>query len=236
MRQWKLFTYVLLTAWTGLLAAGPSFADTTPEDAVAAYIDGVTAQDFDAILASTAVDKMSEKFDFAAHVDRLHALLASAPSPTNDPLFIEINRADFAAQIAGQVKFLTYGLMTTSEILDGKAVQMDAAGADQFASVVRANRLTGLELVKVGVPSPELLNSERYQANAIKMAKVYGADSSTERVALLAFEGLNFAIGFSLLLYGDDWTVMGQASPISGFDWLGAPKRVTPQEFEDMLK
>lgn len=82
---------------------------------------------------------------------------------------------------------------------------MDGAGATDVTSVVRADRLSGLELVKVGIPSLEKLNSQNYQLNASRMAKTYGADASTERLALLPFEGLTFMVGFSLLKYGDEW-------------------------------
>lgn len=107
-------------------------------------------------------------------------------------------------------------LMPIKEILDGKPAPMDAAGAAEFASVVRADRLSGLAQVKVGIPNPTLLKSEKHQANVAKIARVYGADTSTDLVALISFEGFDFVIGFSLLRYGEDWTVMSSRQRLPG--------------------
>lgn len=229
-----------LTVGFGMLSARPSLAAdpdlTTPEGAVAAYIDGVARQDLDAIIAVTSVDRMTDGFDFVGYVDRLGALATMTPAPATSPFFKKINRASATAQIAQQVRLLTYGLMTTNEILEGKTVPMKTAEATDFATVVRADRLAGLQLVKVSIPSPELMNSERYQKNSVRMAKVHGADASIERLALLSFEGLYFATGFTLLRYGQTWTVMSQSSPISGMSALGTPVRVTPDQFDRGLK
>jgi hypothetical protein len=238
-RPWLLLP-IVLASWIGLLTAGPSYAAgsdlTTPEGAVAAYIDGVIRQDFSAIIAATSVDNMSKGFDFVAQVDRTRSLSPFVPAPASASLFVDINKANFTAEIARQVQFLAYGLMTTSEILDGKTIPMDAAKAAEFASVARADRLASLALVKVGIPKPASMNSKVYQLYAVKIAKVYGADASTERVAVVSFEGLNFLIGFSLLRYGEHWTIRSASSPIAGTDSLGAPKRMTLEEFEEMLR
>lgn len=65
---------------------------------------------------------------------------------------------------------------------------------------------------------------------------MYGADTSTERVALISFEGLNFVVGFLLLRYGDEWFIRSQMSPIANIDVTGVPKKVTPDEFETLLQ
>ncbi|CUX64875.1 hypothetical protein CFBP6626_24030 (plasmid) [Agrobacterium tumefaciens] len=209
---------------------------STPEGTVAAYIEGVAQQDFDAVLATTSVEKASQGYDLVAAVSRLRALTSRMPAPSSSPFLVAINKADFTAQIASQLKFLTYGLMTKSELIEGKTVQMEGEGATDFVSVVRADRLESLELVKVDIPKPSLLNGERNQVNAVKMAATYGADMLTERVALVSFEGLNFAIGFTLLRYGEEWFVLYQNSNIAGLSPLGVPQPVTPDEYEKLLQ
>jgi hypothetical protein len=209
---------------------------STPEGAIAGYIEGVAEQDFDAVLATTSVEKASEGYDLVAAVSRLRALTSRMPAPSSSPFLVAINKADFTAQIASQLKFLAYGLMTKSEIIEGKTVQMEAEGATDFVSVIRADRLDSLELVKVDIPKPSLLNGERYQVNAGKIAAMYGADTSTERVALVSFEGLNFAVGFTLLRYEEEWFVLYQNSSIAGLSPLGVPQPVTPEEYEKLLQ
>ncbi|MCX5495799.1 hypothetical protein OSH11_13880 [Kaistia dalseonensis] len=240
MQQLSVLIRIVFGAWIGLMAALPNFAAaanlTTPEAAVTAYIDGVIHQDFEAIIASTSADQMGKGFDFVAQVDRMRSLLPMMPAPASSPLFVEINKANFVAQIARQVQFLTYGLMTTSKILDGKTDMMDSAGAAEFASVVRTDRLGSLKLVEIGIPDPTSVNSKQHLVNSTKFARIYGAIASTDRVALVSFEGLHFLVGFNLLLYGDEWTVFSQSSAFGGTSSLGVPKRVTPAEFEQLLQ
>ncbi|WP_421912745.1 hypothetical protein [Mesorhizobium sp.] len=209
---------------------------STPESVIAAYIDGVARRDFDAVLAATAADDMSKKFDFVNNINRLKTLSVYAPAPASDPFFVRINKEAFEAQTASAVKFLAYGLMTTSKVIEGNQVQMDAAGAEDFKSVVRADRLVELKLVKVGIPNPTVMNGEINQRNLARSAATYGADAQTERVALLSFEGLDFMVGFRLLRYGPNWGVAGQSSGLAGTNPLGAPTRVTPEAFEETLK
>ena len=240
MRRRVLLIAFSVLAGAGLLSARASLAAgpdlTTPEAAVAAYVDAIARQDFNAVIAATSVDRMTTGFDFVGYVDRLGALVPMVPAPATSPFFQQINRSVATAQIANQVRFLAYGLMTTSEVLQGKTVLMKAAEASDFATVVRTDRLAGLRLVRVGIPKPEIMNSERYQKNAVRLAMVQGAETSTERLALLSFEGLHFTLGFTLLRYGDEWTVMAQTSPIAGTKSMGTPSRVTPEAFQKALE
>jgi hypothetical protein len=236
----RLLLLGFFAAFIGLSRPMPVFASdpdlSTPESTIAAYIDGVTRQDLNAVFAASSGEYASKAFNFVAAIGRMGALTPRTPLPSSSAFFIEINKADLSAKIASQVKFLSYGLMTTSELLNGSVVRMDASGAEQLASVLRADRLADLRLVKIGIPNPRLFNKEAYQASLAKSAKSDGADAATERVALIRFEGLNFVLGFTLLRYGNDWTISSQSSAISGFDVMGVPKRVTPEEFEVMIQ
>lgn len=238
-RQWPIAS-ALLVLVLSLVASLPSLAaesgPKTPEDAVAAYLEGVAHRDFAAILAATAVEEMSAGFDFVAFVDRLRSLNAMAPAPGADPLYLEINRAAFTAQIARQVQFLAYGLLTSTPITEGRTAPMDRTGAEQFARAVDAAQLAGIALVAVAVPKPAVINSERYRANAVKIAGVYGADESTERLALVRLVGRHYAIGFTLLRFGETWKVSSQSSPVAGTNALGAPIPSSPEDFAEAVK
>jgi hypothetical protein len=227
-----------LAAWISLWSVGPALAATvdltTPEGAVSAYIDGVARRDFNAIIAVTSADKFSKGFDFVANLGRVRALTPKEPAPATDPFFVEINKAEFVARIAQQMQMLTYGLMSTNDFFYGGVVLMDKAKATDFANSVRADRPAGLKLVKIG--TPKIANSKKYQANFDKSAKTVGADTGTERLALVSFEGHDFEIGFTLLRYGDQWTVDQQVSSNTASSTSGAPRRVTQEEFEKMLQ
>jgi len=238
MRLLKFVAFSAISLLIGFVV--PAFAVdvdlSTPESVVTSYLDGVARQDFETVVAASSAANMSEKIDLVAQIYRIGMLAPNMPAPATNPLFIGINKANFVAQIAFQVRFLAYGLMTSNEIIDGKQVQMDAAGAADFVSVVRADRLKNIEVLKVDIPKAKMANSEQHQLNLAKLAKIYGADESTDRVALISFEGLQFVVGFSLLRYGEDWTVMSQTSAIAGLSALGVPKKTTAQEYEAMLE
>ena len=65
------------------------------------------------------------------------------------------------------------------------------------------------------------MNDARYLENAARLASIYGADESTERVALFSFEGNYYYLGFTLLRYGDNWKISSQTSPLAGTSALG---------------
>jgi hypothetical protein len=224
----------------GLVAAAtPTSAQQrfpTAENAVYAYIYGVSQLDFDAVIAVTAVDEMAEGLDFLGFVGWLGAMTSQLPAPSNHPFLVEVNRAVFKAGIAKQLQMLVYGLMTTSEIVDNKVVVIDEAGVAAFEAQIDASRLSGIELIKVGIPNPTLLNSESNLFNMARNAKSLGADEATERIALITFEGDHYMLGFSLLRYGDNWKIRFQVSGLGGGNPMGAPTKVTPQEFDALLE
>lgn len=58
--------------------------------------------------------------------------------------------------------------------------------ADAFAAQVDPKGLAGLTVKEVRFPLASMKNDAKYLKNMAAMAKVYGADESTERVALIA--------------------------------------------------
>ncbi|PKR87876.1 hypothetical protein CXZ10_17265 [Pleomorphomonas diazotrophica] len=234
----KSCSLAVLGVVAGVWTAGVSIAEErhfgTPEEAITAYIEGVKANDFDAVLATTAVDRMSKGFDFVAFAKRLNAITYSTAMPTTDPFFIAINKQIYTINVARHLQYLTYSLMTNSDVLKGVTVSLanNPTAADDIYTVVQAKRLAGLSIAKIGIPYPEDFKSDRLQVNFTKQAKIYGADIRTERVVLLSFDGLNYMIGFSLFRYGDDWLIDDQISSLAGTDTLGTATRMTPDDFE----
>jgi hypothetical protein len=208
----------------------------TPEEAVVYYFEGVAEADLHKILQSCAIDEMSEGFRFDLYTERLGVLLpVQSLAPADYPLYVETNQIQLSAQISNQVKILTYSLLSAEEVAEAKPIQIDAARANNFKNDINPARLAQLEVVKIGTPEKELMASAKHQENAAKLAHIYGADESTERVALFSLEGNYYYLGFSLLRYGDNWKISSQVSQLAGTNVLGSPETTTVEEFERLI-
>lgn len=231
-----------VAVFTSVWMMSVSFAEEphfkTPEEAITAYISAVKKLDLEAVIATTSVNRMAEHYDFMAQASRLKAMSPFFPAPISSPLFIDINKAIMRSDVARHIQYLAYSLMSDNELSDGKQVFMVESDepAKTFLAALQANRLAGLSIEKIGIPSPSMQNSQRNQATAVTMAHVYGADTTTERVVLLKFEGLDFLMGIGLLRYGEDWLVWTQTSVFANTSSLGAAKRITPNDFDKLTQ
>ena len=241
---------LILVACLALLTAGFSGTVTTatapnqtsdvafktPEEAITAYLEGVAQGDFRKILQACAINEMSEKFKFDLYIDRLKAFVPSqAQSPANYPFYVELNKAQLSSQISTQVKFLVYGLLSTEEVSAGNTILMDVERANIFIKAVDPKRLAQMEVKKIDLPSKTLMSSAKYLEMASQTARMYGADESTERVALFSFEQNYYFVGFTLLRYGENWKISSQTSPMSNISSMGDPEKITVEGFEGMI-
>lgn len=130
-------------------------APVNPEAAIAAYIAGISEGDVEAILAASAVDEMAAGFDFGAYTERLQALaLTTSMAPSEYPMFAAANRYQQASWILGQVRNLTYGLLS-DETIDGSIIApADAERVAAFVAAVDPTRLADLRLLDVGIARP----------------------------------------------------------------------------------
>lgn len=213
---------------------GPIFS--TPENAVAAYLDGVAQRDFGRVLAATALERLYLDFDFAAYVESLGGVTPSVPAPASDPLLVEINKAAFAAGIAQQVKMLTYFLLRRWDLTQDRIVPLKPGDGAALASALDPRRLDDLKLIRVGTPKPKLMGDQKYQEHAVQRAAFFGAEEFTERVALIAFEGQTYEMGFQLMRFDGGWTISAQSSPVGNTSPVGVPWPMTPEDFDDLLK
>lgn len=214
-------------------AAEGAVGAATPEDAVTTYLDAVAANDVEAIVAASAADKMAAGFNFAAYSERLRAIApVQGLAPSEYPMYAATNRYQQAAQILGQVRNLAYGLLSDETIDGGIIAPVDEARVAGFVAAVDPSRLDGLSVLDVRLPDPEMTTSERYLQNAARMAAAYGADESTERLALIALDGRTYGLGFTVLRYGDDWLVSSQSSPMAQTPVLGTATPMTREEFD----
>ena len=221
---------------TAIPAASLSAIYSTPEAAITAYVDGIKQQDVPAIFAASAIDAVAQDFAFQAYADRLQAMpLLTSPAPAEYPFYVEMNRVRRQNEVLSQVRNLAYSLLS-AETIDGSIIANPGPERVQaFVTDVDPSHLGGIELVKIGAPSPDLLSSTRFQDNAAKQAAIYGADELTERVALLSFDDKDYLLGFTLLRYGDGWKVMYQTSNLAGTSALGTVEPTTPEEFGGLI-
>lgn len=207
----------------------------TPEEAVTHYLEGVAMADINYILQACAVDEMAEGFKFDQNAERLGVFMPlNSLSPANHPFFVEINKTQVASQILNQIKILTYSLLSEEDI-EEPVIQLDAERINAFVTATDPGRLAQLEIVKIGIPNPTRMEDARYKENSAALAGIYGADESTERVALFTFEGDYYYSGFTLLRYGESWKINSQTSPLAKTPAVGIPQRTTVEEFDSLI-
>lgn len=241
-RAFLLITVCMTTGLlgVGLIAAAQDNSSTVlfemPEDAITFYLQGVMQGDVTQILQATAVTEMSEGFDFERSVNRLGSLSIQSPAPSDQPLYVEINKAQFTSQILSQVKNFAYGLLATEkDVVEGRVFMMEPEGTTRFMDEVDPERLASLRIMDMGIPFPDLTNNELNLENWNEQAQIYGADEFTERVVLLQFEGDTYFMGFTLLRYDESWKISSAASLLGGTSVFGAPMRTTAEDFQDLI-
>lgn len=235
-----LLIVVVCLVVAGLANRGAAAQDQTifktPEDAITAFIHGITQGDAEKILQACAINEMGGKFRFDLYTDRLKSFSPyQSPAPADYALYATANKTQQASQILNQVKLFAYSLLSTEDVASGATIIIDAERTNRFMKAVDPKRLAGLEVKKIGLPDKALMSSDRYKANAAKLAGIYSADESTERVMLFSFEGNSYMLGFSLLRYGDSWKVNSPTSPLAATSALGIPAKISEADFDKMI-
>ncbi len=224
---------------SGLVAAAepsapPASTFATPEAAIGEYMAGVAGADAQRILGATAIDEMSEGYRFDDSVDRFQAFMPATMLAPAVPFYVDINRARQTDQVLSQVLMLAYGLLSGEEMDGSPIVPVDTAWAQGFAERVDPAGLAGIKLLDVRFPDATYQDNERYLDSVAAQAAAYGADELAERLALLFFDGQTYALGFTLLRYGDEWGVAWQNSAISGMSSLGTAVPMSIEDFESL--
>lgn len=213
-------------------AQDPSPRLTTPEDAVREYLAGVADADVERILAATAVGEISTSARFDLLVERLDGFYPTMQfAPAGYPFFADITNARLTGDILDQVRFLAYGLLSDEPIGDAivstEMEQDPRSWAESFIAEVDPTRLANLEVLEVRPAFSEMEEDEFYQRLAARRVAIVGADDTTERVALISFEGERYLLGFTLYRYGAEWLVASQHSPLAGTNTVGIPQPVS---------
>jgi len=220
-------------------SGAPAQGFATPEEAVKAYLAGVAANDYGAVLATCAIDQMAAGYDFELAVSNYQVIgFAFMWAPATNPFYQQINQGIGEGQIAHALLFLSYSLLVTDPTIsqalqnDSLSVPSDAAKAQEFMSEVDPSKLAGLSVVDVRFPKASLENNSKLLAGYATRAKIYSADEWTERVALVTLDGKDYVVGFALVRYGSDWFVAYPSSPLYGLPSTGIAVPTTQEQFD----
>jgi hypothetical protein len=224
--------------------AGPeakSFA--TPEAVVEHFIESVAADDLDATMQAFAIDDEAAHFDFAAQVRRLGSYSpTSIDAPARYKMYVRTNAFAAMDNAAGRVvAFVTAFLIDPAEIARlGKGPRDADAAARVMATLqgMDSNKLRGLKLVRVDLPHKPLMSKAHVLQMLREQGSVWGAETMTERIALLQLADQHYICGFRILKYGSSWRIHDLTSNFASDEahMLLAPEKITPEEFETRTK
>lgn len=204
----------------------------TPEEAITYYMDGLVQNDISKILQACAITEIGENFDFDFYTERLGQVISpNSLAPSDYPMYAEMNKFYWTAQILNKVKFFAYSLLS-GENIDGSLLVLDEERIDRFIQNVDPSRLATIEIEQIALPNEAIMSEARYQETAAANARAFGADDFTERVILFSFEEGHYYMGFTLLRYGENWKISDPVSALANTSVLGVPEITTVEEFE----
>jgi hypothetical protein len=208
----------------------------TPEDAITSYFEGITENNLQKILQTLAINEMSENFNFDLYTERVGAFIpAVSLAPSAYPLYVESNKMQLSGEMVNRIKFFAYSLLSTEQVGEGVPIRTNPDGTKRFMEDVDPGKLSSLEIKSIDLANKKIMSTSQYLENAAVIAKIFGADESTERVALFLFEEKYYYVGFTLLRYGETWKISRQTSAIAGTNALGIVHSTTPEEFETII-
>lgn len=208
----------------------------TPEDTITSYFEAIAENNSQKILQSLAINEMSENFHFDLYTERVGIFIPTLSlAPSEYPLYVEANKMKLSGELMDQMKFFAYSLLSTEPVDESVPIKLDPERIKSFMEDVDPGRLSSLEIKSIDLANKKTMNTTQYLENAAVIARVFGADESTERVALFLFEEKYYYVGFTLLRYGESWKISRQNSAMAGTNALGIAHSTTPEEFETMI-
>jgi hypothetical protein len=208
----------------------------TPEDIITSYFEGIAENNLQKILQTLAINEMSENFHFDLYTERVGAFIPTLSlAPSEYPLYVEANKMKLSGELMDQMKFFTYSLLSNEPVSEATPIRLDPERTKSFVENVDPGRLSSLSIKSIDLANQKTMSTTRYLENAAAIARVFGADESTERVALFLFEEKYYYVGFTLLRYGESWKISRQTSAMAATNALGVAHSTTPEEFETMI-
>ncbi|MBR0092183.1 MAG: hypothetical protein IJP92_10825 [Lachnospiraceae bacterium] len=209
---------------------GEGFA--TAEEAAKAYVDGLIANDIDAMLAACAIESYVDHFDMEKYIERIgayqtifiHGMMLPEAGETARRINIESRRYELASEIKNQYARLVQRNLIES--LDGKP-QINVSDYDSAAQLLEENFNTNEDVMKdIRLVSTEDVASLKRRGSASddevqdylnQSAESIGADEITAVAIRLSAGGKEYVLIPDLVRYGDKWYVCeayGQIVPL----------------------
>ncbi len=242
---YRSFYVLLLLVITGVQAQNASFSFpekefATPEAAIQYFAESIAKNDVVAALQAYAINQQAELFDFTAMSERLQVVSPRQMlSPSEFPLYVELNRLVLLSRYAEQLKFFAYSFYyrENEAFKDGELeqtilIQDNPELVSEFIASVNPERLANLTVAR----------TLRFIATSEKMIKVFqdqaktvGADDVTELIILYELDGSYYLGGARALRYGKSWKLDGLYSALAGVTGSGTVTKTTQAEFDEIL-
>jgi hypothetical protein len=221
-----------LVAWGAAIALGmPSVAGAatvtiphrdfaSPEAAVSAFAHALAANDPGRALATFAIDREAQGFDFDRYVNRLQTIDLQTPIPSDTPLGRELGRLELAGRAADQVKNAWYSLLSSKPNENGPLIVAGPSQTTAFHAAIRPGKLAGLRIAQIASVPAGLEKNPDYQRTLQSEAQAWGADEVTARAVLYRLGARTYMGGAMLIRYGRSWGIQTLSAPI--FDTPGS--------------
>jgi hypothetical protein len=205
----------------------------TPEAAIQHFAESIAKNDVVAALQAFAINQQAAAFDFTAMSERLGVIQPiQTLSPTEYPMYVDLNRLALISRYGGQLKFFVYSFYATEPLDETTPIQDEPEKISAFIESVNPEQLTGLKIDKV---IRMIATSDKLLEVWQQQAKPVGADEVTELVVLYELDGSYYLGGARLLRYGESWKLDGLSSVLAGMSALGTVTKTTLEEFETLL-
>jgi hypothetical protein len=207
----------------------------TPEAAIQHFVERLAANDLSGAFEACDINE-ADLFNYTVFTHYLRAMIPlTSPAPTKSPMLAQTNRIIQMAQIARQIRIMTYSFFTKIPLNGNTTANPTDKDIENFINETDARNLAGLKIEKIQLPvSAKILNSERARKNAVEQARPNGADDSTERIVLYNLNNEWFCGGFRLMKYGKYWRIDSLYSSFANLSSTGVLKRTSPDEFDSM--
>ena len=198
-----------------------------PEEAIEFFIDKLKNQDAIGALSTCAVNAYGEGFKFDEYANWLSALTPLSPAPSEYELYLQINKMQKMAEIARQIKFFIYSLLTPErDYTLTTMVDRESSEAKEIAESLDPERLSDLQIIDIRLTAPEIFNCERNLTNMKRRASFYGGETMTERVVLYKLGKQYFVGGITLIKFGKGWQIDGMYASLAGLNSLGMTEEI----------